>query len=82
MKLIIDIDEWQYQEVCRNKGSYDFAYQVANGTPLPKHYGKIIDADELKATMHMNGYKGFATKHDIDVCFDYINNAPTIIEKE
>ena len=46
MKLIIDIDEWQYQEVCRNKGSYDIAYQIANGTPLPENptNGDVIKA--------------------------------------
>ena len=48
---------------------------------IPPH-GRLIDADELKAAMYMDNYKGFATRHDADVCFNYVNNAPTIIEAE
>lgn len=45
-------------------------------------HGRLIDADELIATMHMDGYAGFATMHDANLCIRYINNMPTIIEAE
>ena len=49
---------------------------------VPKH-GRLIDADELKANIHMEGYRGYRARYDGAVTtFNYINDAPTIIEAE
>ena len=52
MKLIIDIDEQEYKDICENGYVYDedneyIAKVIANGTELPKGHGRLIDADKL-----------------------------------
>lgn len=50
-----------------------------NGTPLPKHHGRLIDADWVKNTLDiyvLNEYNGqFIRRSDID-------SIPTIIEAD
>ncbi len=51
MKLVIDIDE-EYYEIIKHDVKVrhnDFKpYNIiANGTPLPEHHGRLIDADAL-----------------------------------
>ena len=72
MKLIIDINEdyfeiLKYEE--RNGNDFHPIKIIANGTPLPKGHGRLIDTDALVK-------KGDITK-------DYLNIfAPTIIEAD
>jgi hypothetical protein len=73
MRVVIEISDTVYdsikkvQNICGNIGSTDgdlserLMYAVANGSPLPKGHGRLIDADEvLKAleTWDRFGYKG------------------------
>ena len=50
MKIVIDIDEYYYRII---KGTVDKGINaepwtnIANGTPLPKGHGRLIDADAL-----------------------------------
>lgn len=51
MKLVIEIDEERYSDVKNQvKNGIDNPLKViiANGTPLPKGHGKIIDADKIE----------------------------------
>lgn len=49
MKLIIEIPDEEYELVRHGNKSYttelELMNAVANGTPLPKHHGDLIDAD-------------------------------------
>ena len=51
MKLIIDIPEEDYRTICKNKENaiiaHDTCRRIANGTPLPKGHGNLIDADKM-----------------------------------
>ena len=52
MKIVIDIPEKVYQEFKDGVGSMENTTIIHNavydGTVLPKEYGRLIDADELK----------------------------------
>ena len=74
MKIVIDISEEEYNE-CKNR--FNMIYQegylnfnlntalvilVANGTPLPKGHGDLIDKEKLKE--NINGWYAFMK----DIC--------------
>ena len=67
MKLIIDIDKADY-ELCKDPMQpmpfHSIKRAIANGKPLPKGHGRLIDADEtLKA---MNTWVNFGyLPHDL-----------------
>ena len=80
MQIVIDISEELYQ-MCRGcLGDADcIESAIANGTPLPKGHGRLIDADALiyRQTHHGNYYTPFELIDRND-----LNNAPTIIEAD
>ncbi len=95
MKLVIEIDDVRYKDIQRIASvqleSYHFktAEQIiANGTPLPKGHGRLIDADELKTlsyevlvdTDNPNRADGLSACNGI--VEDDIDYAPTIIEAD
>ena len=45
MKIVIDIPEHIYR-LCQGHGDPVYRY-IANGTPLPKGHGRLIDKDRL-----------------------------------
>ena len=49
MRIVIEISEQDYELACNYPevlfGSYGRA--IANGTPLPKTHGRLIDAEEV-----------------------------------
>lgn len=53
MKIVIDIPEERYKDIQRiaevqlNRRTPTVEQIVANGTPIPKNHGRLIDADEL-----------------------------------
>ena len=55
MKILIDIDEEYYEiikhDVKVNHNDFKPYEIIANGTPLPKGHGRLIDADELLKAM-------------------------------
>ena len=73
MKLIIDIPDNEYHQICElrlhNRTFYDDA--IRNGTPLPKGHGRLIDADALWKKWVFDAIG----KQEID-------EAPTIIEAD
>ena len=54
MKLIIEIDEETYKKCkWKNNGVVGLEWwerTIANGTPLPKGHGRLIDADKANKT--------------------------------
>lgn len=80
MKVVIDIPEEIYKELksyYKNiTGGLVIHEAIANGTPLPKGHGRLIDADALlsKAKFLYRGYEIALT--------NTIGDAPTIIEAE
>ena len=106
MKLVIDIDDTEYQKVLNGKWiGNPLADYIEKGIPLPKGHGRLIDADLSIKHLRENycidcdrrrGMKnGKLTKRfvydigdapcracDIGDTFDYIEDAPTIIEAD
>lgn len=80
MKIVIDIDDARFKDIrriaCVQLENYHFKTVeqiIANGTPLPKGHGRLIDADSLDIP--------------VDICdgfeaMDYIYGADTIIEAD
>ena len=82
MKIVIDIPEETYEALVINQyygGKSNLENIIVNGTPLPEHHGRLIDADWVKNTLDLytlsfDGiYKQFIRRSDIDT-------VPTIIE--
>jgi hypothetical protein len=88
MQLVINIDEVIYKRILPYKDvpvisnlANDFpeiTHAIANGVPLPKGHGRLIDADaiNLKDISPVDGFSVYgATAEDIDL-------TPTIIEAD
>lgn len=55
MKIVIEIDDARFKDIrriaCVQLENYHFKTVeqiIANGTPLPKRHGRLIDADKLE----------------------------------
>lgn len=92
MKVVIDISKKRYNEIkerniitCGETFAKDLVRRIRNGTPLPEHHGRLIDADALEYTCNadecgmLTGCNHcqyhIVTEHEID-------NAPAIIEAD
>lgn len=77
MKIVIDIPEEEYEEILSSEdcGLHMLTRAVANGTPLPKGHGRLIDKDKIKCSNC--GYLGCDNS---DLCAIY--NAQTIINAD
>ena len=85
MKMVIDIDEKNYADIKKGKvySSYrdvpqESVLAIANGTPLPKGHGRLIDADALYAE-YVKEPEEFNGGHSLMALFRV---APTIIEAD
>ena len=69
MKIVIDISDQKYKWIVENPQTYtgELNNAIRNGTPLPKHHGRLIDADKIMRVDHI-------------ILESAIDNAPTIIE--
>lgn len=83
MQIVIDISEEEYEWVKRaNRQTTPLdrwcVKAIANGTPLPEHHGRLIDADKLLyediESIDGNTYM-CVNAYDVE-------HAPTIIEGE
>ena len=89
MKIVIDIDdgiahgiiEGNNDEPRNTVRSFQatIADAIKNGTPLPKHHGRLIDADALNLEKEVSMADDWKTAHEIANCIKY---APTIIEAD
>lgn len=94
MRLVIDIPdgyETKYKSI--NNGSIAarvILNCVANGTPLPKGHGRLIDASKLKVELecgiragnYEEGYEKYLHINSMDDCVDAVEYAKTIIEAD
>lgn len=95
MKIVIEIDEARFKDIRRiaevqlERNHFQTVEQIiANGTPLPKGHGRLIDADELKTlsyevlvdTDNPNRADGLSSYNGL--VEDDIDLAPTIIEAD
>ena len=86
MKLVIDIPEEEYNKIepLLNgetiKGGFNLFKAlniIKSGTPIPKGYGRLIDANEIQFEN-----ADFDTYGDYCRAFDAIDQADTIIEAD
>ena len=56
------------------------AQSIANGTPLPEHHGRLIDADEFEVVGLQD--KSIDFIEGARWMLEKIDNAPTIVEAE
>ena len=82
MQIVIDIPEHAYEECKAVEFSealegvpFHVMKAIANGTPLPKGHGRLIDADKLKGCVLDEVTMPY-------VPIRRIGNAPTIIEAD
>ena len=94
IELVIKIDEEDYNIMKHNiavnnplcpLSQEEMVSKVANGTPLPKGHGRLIDADKLEYTCNSDEC-GMLTgcnhcQYHI-ITEDEIDNAPTIIDAD
>ena len=86
MQVVIDIDDKIYETLKDNDEmlivsgmrsgkafALDICYATANGTPLPKGHGRLIDADKIISDGLSKGFCNW---------YDEIEYAPTIIEAD
>ena len=77
MHIVIDISEEMYEELkYLNVHGFTTAVEeaVANGTPLPKGHGDLVDASKIQFKNNE-----FDTYSDYSRAFDAIDNADVII---
>lgn len=86
MQIVIDIDARAYNKCLKLAGDNDWLIlgmhlinAVANGTPLSKGHGRLIDADALDLDSEVEMADDWKTAHEIA---NRIKYAPTIIEAD
>ncbi len=78
MKLIIDIQDDDYRKVQDGRASVSMMRKaIANGTPLPKGHGRLIDANQLEKEIEDYSKGAFAMTPEF-----LVKDAPTIIEAD
>ena len=88
MQIVIDIPEEEYELVRHGNKSYktelELMNAVANGTPLPKGHGDLIDRNNIEVLRLGNLTRQYDKGFDAGVtCMvNRILDAPTIIEAD
>lgn len=77
MKIVIDIPKEEYDEILSSEdcGLHTLTRAVANGTPLPKGHGRLVDMSEVIVKL-MQYYDRDKT---IGQCLDEVH---TVIEAD
>ena len=70
MEIVINIPEYLYKAIQSYKNPTKEETAIANGTPLPKGHGRLIDESKIAIIIETE---------DGD---DFITDAPTIIEAD
>lgn len=81
MKIVINVPDYVKEQADYGKGEelgipLWLAYEIANGTPLPKGHGRLIDERDLIPDSDYEDGMFYA------VSIGAINGAPTIIEAD
>lgn len=91
MKLVIEIPKEKYECIKKNNPNVDInsiVGAVANGTPLPKEHGRLIDEKELlEMTKSYKSELGRLkadpfVKCGIETVEGFIQDVPTIVEAD
>jgi hypothetical protein len=84
MQVVINISEEDYEGLKRNDKFNDmhlnyYEKLIANGVPLPKGHGRLVDADEID-----NNIYDLTRGMDLNYgqISEVVDTAPTIIEKD
>lgn len=78
MRLVIEISDKNYKAIAKGYFPYGaIVNAIRNGTPLPEHHGRLIDADDIALIDEQ-----FYVPSDYYVAESAINDAPTIIEAD
>lgn len=80
MKLVIDIPERTYEQIkfYAEMGIGTTVDEIVlNGTPLPEHHGRLIDADKLIDSI-LADRQSFYTQSEM---ISAVNHAPIILEE-
>lgn len=83
MKIVIEIPDQKYKWIVDNPQIYtdDLCEAIRNGTPLPEHHGRLIDADAIEYTHAIaRSLDDGHNWNELCVTKDELYNAPTIIE--
>lgn len=90
VKLVIEIDEEWLKDIKERIGNGCVDHEpwvaIANGTPLPKGHGRLIDADEAIKTLKSLGNRDYrrekGTIQEAVKMLDFDEYTPTIIEAD
>jgi len=85
MQIVIDIDEDYYELIkhdVKNGMDYLPCKLIANGTPLPKGHGKLIDADKEIAGLKEMKVVDEKDKQSVRFAILELKYADTIIEAD
>lgn len=88
MKIVIDIDDDIYKSVVNND---DYVLEedvdwillenaIANGTPLPEHHGRLIDADVFQKYCFNKNFDKRLSEGGLATINMFLEFQPTIIE--
>ena len=85
MQIVIDIPEERFKDIQRiasvqiDSNHFKTSEQIiANGTPLPKGHGRLIDADSMKTMKNIQS----ANFNAVELIRLWIDNQLTIIEAD
>ena len=83
MQIIIDIPEIKYRQIIESR-KMGFLLSVleniiANGTPLPKEHGRLIDADKFKDDNYELWNCDFIHPKYCDTLAELVTDAPTVL---
>lgn len=83
IELVIKIPENAYKATCNGNmlppDVKNVVQGIKNGTPLPEHHGRLIDADELSVALDKMAYMD-SQPRAIRRCIRRIKEEPTIIQ--
>lgn len=88
MQIVIDIPEEEYAAICYNvlnEREHSYGYvAIANGKPLPKGHGRLIDADAIESILHNRGFDKAKSVRFYEIVWaqKQVHNAPTVIEAD
>ena len=90
MKIVIDISKHIYEHAKEesedSNDEWDAMRAIANGTPLPKGHGRLIDADEAIKILKSLGNRDYrrekGTIQDAEKMLSSDKYTPTIIEED
>ena len=82
MELIIKISEEAYERHKAYRDTFKLSEAIANGVPLPKGHGRLLDANALIANLEKDTREAF-TKHQVWLMFsEYNEDVPAIVEAD